>query len=138
MPSADIDKAVAIGTTARTQNNGQSCIAAKRFIIHEDIYDVFKEKLSASFNALIIGDPMDAGTDIGPLVNARSAGRNFASRSRRRLIDGARLRNGAGRPYLAKAIFTRRQFWKTSPKHPTLFTKKYLAPWLYCLKSGSN
>ena len=69
MPSADIEKAVEIGTTARTQNNGQSCIAAKRFFIHADIYDDVKARFKDSFDALTVGDPMKDGTDIGPLVN---------------------------------------------------------------------
>lgn len=72
MPSADIEKAVKIGTTARTQNNGQSCIAAKRFFIHADIYDDVKARLVESFEALKVGDPMDKDTDIGPLVNKDS------------------------------------------------------------------
>lgn len=69
MPSADLDKAVSVGTDARTKNNGQSCIAAKRFIIHADVYDQVRERLSAAFDTLKVGDPMKADTDIGPLVN---------------------------------------------------------------------
>jgi len=72
MPSADIEKAVQIGTTARTQNNGQSCIAAKRFFIHADIYEDVKARLKESFDALKVGDPMEASTDIGPIVNVES------------------------------------------------------------------
>jgi len=72
MPSADIDKAVSVGVTARTQNNGQSCIAAKRFILHSDVYEEFRDKLKARFETLTIGDPMLADTDIGPLVNQAS------------------------------------------------------------------
>jgi len=72
MPSADIDKAVSVGIIARNQNNGQSCIAGKRFIIHADVYDEFKAKFVASFEGLKIGDPMAADTDIGPLVNKAS------------------------------------------------------------------
>ncbi len=72
MPSANLDEAVKTGTKARTQNNGQSCIAAKRFLVHADIYDDFKARLAASFRALKIGDPMDESTDIGPLVNQGS------------------------------------------------------------------
>ena len=72
MPSADLEKAAAVGTTARTQNNGQSCIAAKRFIVHAEVYEVFKEKLVRNFAALKIGDPMKPETDIGPLVNQSS------------------------------------------------------------------
>ena len=50
MPSADLEKSAAVGTIARTQNNGQSCIAAKRFIVHAEIYEAFKEKLIKNFN----------------------------------------------------------------------------------------
>ena len=72
MPSADLEKSAAVGTIARTQNNGQSCIAAKRFIVHAEIYEAFKEKLIKNFNSLKIGDPMNSETDIGPLVNPSS------------------------------------------------------------------
>ena len=72
MPSADIEKAVEIGCKARLQNNGQSCIAGKRFFIHADIYDDVKSRFVAAFKALKIGDPMAADTDIGPLVNRES------------------------------------------------------------------
>ncbi len=70
MPSADIDKAVSMAVTARTMNNGQSCIAAKRFIVHEAIYDTVRARLIAAFEALIVGDPMHEDTDVGPLVSA--------------------------------------------------------------------
>ncbi|MEM9599513.1 MAG: NAD-dependent succinate-semialdehyde dehydrogenase [Pseudomonadota bacterium] len=70
MPSADLDKAVSTGLTARTQNNGQSCIAGKRFIVHADIYDDVRARMKAAFEGLTIGDPMNDDTDIGPLVNA--------------------------------------------------------------------
>lgn len=69
MPSADIDEAVKIGVKARTQNNGQSCIAAKRFIVHADIYDEVKARFVAAFEALKIGDPRNSDTDIGPLID---------------------------------------------------------------------
>ncbi|MEU9451812.1 NADP-dependent succinic semialdehyde dehydrogenase [Streptomyces sp. NPDC048277] len=67
MPSADIDRAARIAVTARVQNNGQSCIAAKRFIVHTDVYDAFAERFVAAMAALTVGDPMDEGTDVGPL-----------------------------------------------------------------------
>ncbi|GIH12847.1 NADP-dependent succinic semialdehyde dehydrogenase [Rugosimonospora africana] len=68
MPSADIDRAAEVATTARCQNNGQSCIAAKRFIVHTDVYDEFTEAFVARMAALRVGDPMDADTDVGPLA----------------------------------------------------------------------
>jgi succinate-semialdehyde dehydrogenase / glutarate-semialdehyde dehydrogenase len=68
MPSADLAQAAKVATTARCQNNGQSCIAAKRFIVHADVYDEFAERFVTEMSALTVGDPMDAGTDIGPLA----------------------------------------------------------------------
>jgi succinate-semialdehyde dehydrogenase / glutarate-semialdehyde dehydrogenase len=70
LPSADLEEAATVGTVARTMNNGQSCIAAKRFILHEAIAPVFLEKLQGNFAQLNVGDPMDLATDIGPLATA--------------------------------------------------------------------
>ncbi|WP_225635024.1 NADP-dependent succinic semialdehyde dehydrogenase [Streptomyces solaniscabiei] len=67
MPSADIDRAAEVAVTARTQNAGQSCIAAKRFIVHTDVYDAFVERFTEGMRALTVGDPMDEETDVGPL-----------------------------------------------------------------------
>ncbi|MEU3821539.1 MULTISPECIES: NADP-dependent succinic semialdehyde dehydrogenase [unclassified Streptomyces] len=69
LPSADVDAAAATAVTARTQNNGQSCIAAKRFIVHTDVYDDFLERFTARMAALRVGDPMDESTDVGPLAS---------------------------------------------------------------------
>lgn len=70
LESADVEDAVNTAVTARMLNNGQSCIAAKRFIVAEGIGDRFEELLTAKFQALKIGDPMDENTDIGPLATA--------------------------------------------------------------------
>ncbi|WP_055491331.1 NADP-dependent succinic semialdehyde dehydrogenase [Streptomyces sp. TP-A0356] len=67
MPSADLDRAAGVAVTARVQNNGQSCIAAKRFIVHTDVFDAFTERFTAGMTALRIGDPMEEETEIGPL-----------------------------------------------------------------------
>lgn len=93
LPSSDLDEAVKVGTTARTQNNGQSCIAAKRFIVHKDIYDAFRDKFIASFEALKVGDPMDDATDIGPLVN-REARDEILDMVEGALKQGATLSTG--------------------------------------------
>ncbi|MBT2382930.1 NADP-dependent succinic semialdehyde dehydrogenase [Streptomyces sp. ISL-11] len=71
MPSADLDRAVRTAVTARVQNNGQSCIAAKRFIVHTDVYDAFSERFAARMAELTVGDPMDGSTDVGPLASER-------------------------------------------------------------------
>lgn len=67
MPSADLDAAVKAAVTARIQNTGQSCICAKRMIVHADIYDAFLEKFSAAMKTVKAGDPTDPATDMGPL-----------------------------------------------------------------------
>ncbi|MFC7134767.1 MULTISPECIES: NAD-dependent succinate-semialdehyde dehydrogenase [Salinibaculum] len=65
LDDADVEAAVETGVQARNQNGGQSCIAAKRFIVHEDIYDEYVDELVDAFEALTVGDPMDEDTDIG-------------------------------------------------------------------------
>jgi succinate-semialdehyde dehydrogenase/glutarate-semialdehyde dehydrogenase len=69
MPSANVDEAIATGVKARTLNNGQSCIAAKRFIVAEEIADKFEEAFVEKMHALKLGDPFDEKTDVGPLAN---------------------------------------------------------------------
>jgi succinate-semialdehyde dehydrogenase/glutarate-semialdehyde dehydrogenase len=68
LPSADLEAAVKVGVAARCQNNGQSCIAAKRFIIHEDIADEYERRFIERMSSLKVGDPVDPSTDIGPLA----------------------------------------------------------------------
>jgi len=70
LPSADLERAVATAVTARLQNCGQSCIAAKRFILVGEIAPAFEEKLVADFSALSPGDPLDPQTFLGPLATA--------------------------------------------------------------------
>lgn len=68
MPSADLEKAAQTAVQARVINNGQSCIAAKRFIIHQDIADEFEQRMVNGMQALRVGDPLDSSTQIGPLA----------------------------------------------------------------------
>jgi succinate-semialdehyde dehydrogenase/glutarate-semialdehyde dehydrogenase len=68
MPSADIEESVTVAVRARTINNGQSCIAAKRFLVHEAIADRFEEQFVQAMQSLKIGDPADEGTELGPLA----------------------------------------------------------------------
>jgi succinate-semialdehyde dehydrogenase/glutarate-semialdehyde dehydrogenase len=70
MPSADLEQAVSTAVIARMINNGQSCIAAKRFIIHEKIYDEFLKRFVAGVSAIRVGDPTDEKTQLGPLATA--------------------------------------------------------------------
>ncbi|MER5585143.1 NADP-dependent succinic semialdehyde dehydrogenase [Streptomyces asoensis] len=88
MPSADIDRAARIAVTARVQNNGQSCIAAKRFIVHTDVYDAFAERFVAGMAALKVGDPLAEETEVGPLASEQGRA------DLEELVDDAR-RSGA-------------------------------------------
>lgn len=96
MPSADVQAALRTGVRSRTLNNGQSCIAAKRFILHEDIYDEFVAGFVERMEALTVGDPADEATDIGPLAMARLRD-NLARQVTRSVEAGARVLTG-GRP----------------------------------------
>jgi succinate-semialdehyde dehydrogenase / glutarate-semialdehyde dehydrogenase len=71
MPSADFEEAVTAAVKARVINNGQSCIAAKRFIVAGEIYDAFEKRFVERMKALKVGDPMSADTDVGPLATAK-------------------------------------------------------------------
>jgi succinate-semialdehyde dehydrogenase/glutarate-semialdehyde dehydrogenase len=71
MPSADLDRAAATATKSRCQNNGQSCISAKRFIVHSDVAAQFQELFVKHMSALVVGDPADERTDIGPLATSQ-------------------------------------------------------------------
>ncbi|MFF8693779.1 NADP-dependent succinic semialdehyde dehydrogenase [Streptomyces sp. NPDC015144] len=97
MPSADVARAARTAVTARVQNNGQSCIAAKRFIVHTDVYDEFAERFTVGMKDLTVGDPMLESTDVGPL--ATEQGRTDLAE----LVDdavrrGADVLCGGGRP----------------------------------------
>ncbi|WP_314172887.1 NADP-dependent succinic semialdehyde dehydrogenase [Streptomyces winkii] len=97
LPSADLDKAVRTAVTARVQNAGQSCIAAKRFIVHTDVYDAFTSRFVERMSALKVGDPMAEDTDVGPLSSAqgRSDLEELVDDATRR---GATAQCGGGRP----------------------------------------
>lgn len=86
MPSADLDAAVKTAVDARTVNNGQSCISAKRFLVHTDVYDAFVPRFVAAMAALRVGDPLDEQTQVGPLATA--GGRDEIAE----LVDDARER----------------------------------------------
>ena len=70
MPSADVAAAAATAVRARISNNGQSCIAGKRFIVHSDVYDSFAAEFVKLMSELVVGDPLDPATQVGPLATA--------------------------------------------------------------------
>ncbi|HEY0161584.1 MAG TPA: NAD-dependent succinate-semialdehyde dehydrogenase [Edaphobacter sp.] len=96
LPSCDLDAAVETAVRARLINNGQSCIAAKRFIIHEAIYDAFEQRFIAGMEAMKIGDPMKEDTDIGPLSSAKAA-ETLEQQVNDAIAAGARVLTGGQR-----------------------------------------
>ncbi|MEU0148182.1 NADP-dependent succinic semialdehyde dehydrogenase [Streptomyces sp. NPDC006288] len=97
LPSADVEKAADTAVTARVQNNGQSCIAAKRFIVHTDVYDAFAERFTAGMRALTVGDPLEETTDVGPLSSEQGR-TDLEELVEDALGKGATALCGGGRP----------------------------------------
>ena len=93
MPSADITRAAKTAVTARMINNGQSCIAAKRFIVHASVYDEFIDRFVAAVAALKVGDPMSLETDVGPLATS-SIRDELAEQVEKSVSLGARVLQG--------------------------------------------
>lgn len=109
MPSADLDAAASTAVTARTINNGQSCIAAKRFIIHEAIYDAFVQRFVEGLAALKLGDPLLETTDVGPLATPQirddlHAQVQDAVEHGAKLLLGGELPEGEGNFYPVTAL----------------------------------
>jgi succinate-semialdehyde dehydrogenase/glutarate-semialdehyde dehydrogenase len=93
MPGADLAAAAATAVKARVVNNGQSCIAAKRFIVAEPVADEFERLFVAGMEALVVGDPMDPKTDVGPLATEAQL-RTIAEQVERSVRAGARILTG--------------------------------------------
>ncbi|MQA89100.1 MAG: aldehyde dehydrogenase family protein [Gemmatimonas sp.] len=96
MPSAKLESAISTAVTARTINNGESCIAAKRFIVHEAVYDRFVDGLVKGLEGLELGDPLDEQTQIGPLATPAIA-EELDDQVRRTVAAGARVLTGGRR-----------------------------------------
>ena len=93
MPSADLSLAVETAVKARVINNGQSCIAAKRFIVADSVYEEFERRFVERMRALKVGDPMDAKTDVGPLSTPKGLD-DLANQVERAVAQGARVLTG--------------------------------------------
>jgi succinate-semialdehyde dehydrogenase / glutarate-semialdehyde dehydrogenase len=96
MPSADLERAATTAVKARTVNNGQSCIAAKRFIVAEAVYDAFERRFVRAMRALKVGDPFDHATDVGPVVSADALA-TLDAQVQRSVAAGARVLTGGRR-----------------------------------------
>ena len=93
LADADLDRAADVAVTARVQNNGQSCIAAKRFVVEAPVYDAFAARFAERMAALHVGDPLDPATDVGPLARADLRD-EVAAQVRRSVAAGAVLLTG--------------------------------------------
>src|SRR5690606_9446098 len=109
MPSADLEQAAQTAVRARAINNGQSCIAAKRFIIAQEVADEFQQRFVESMEALVVGDPMDEATDVGPLATPdiletleRQVQESIASGAR--LVSGGKRLDRPGNFYLPTVL----------------------------------
>lgn len=109
MPSANLEDAAATAVKARVMNNGQSCIAAKRFIVHEQIANQFERKFVSRMQSLKLGDPFDPKTDVGPLstpdaVKDLDADVQKSIRAGAKLLTGGKPLAGAGNFYLPTVL----------------------------------
>jgi succinate-semialdehyde dehydrogenase/glutarate-semialdehyde dehydrogenase len=110
MPSADLDLAIETAVRARLVNAGQSCIAGKRFIIADEIYDAFESRFVAEMESVRVGDPMKEGTEIGPLATTRAvehleAQVKAATRVGARILTGGERMLGEGN-YFEPTVLT--------------------------------
>ena len=97
LADADIEEAARTGVASRFQNAGQSCIAAKRFIVEESVAEEFTHRFVEIASGLKVGDPMDMDTDIGPLVREQQIElleeqvRDALSGGAKAILEGGRL-----------------------------------------------
>lgn len=126
MPSANIAEAVATGVKARTINNGQSCIAAKRFIVHEEIAEQFEKEFVARMKALKLGDPFDEKTDVGPLATA-DAVNDLDSDVQKSIQAGAKLLAG-GKPVQGPGNFYEPTVLTNVPKESPAYREEFFGP----------
>ncbi|MFB7186544.1 NADP-dependent succinic semialdehyde dehydrogenase [Streptomyces sp. NPDC056230] len=97
LPSADVARAARTAVTARVQNNGQSCIAAKRFIVHTEVFDEFAERFTVGMRDLTVGDPLRESTDVGPLSSEQGRA-DLEELVDEAVRQGAHVLCGGGRP----------------------------------------
>jgi succinate-semialdehyde dehydrogenase / glutarate-semialdehyde dehydrogenase len=126
MPNANIEEAAATAVKARVINNGQSCIAAKRFIVHEQIADKFEKEFVSRMQALKLGDPFDEKTDVGPLatpdaVKDLDADVQKTLQAGAKLLAGGKPANGPGNFYLPTVL-------TNIPKDSPAYREEFFGP----------
>jgi succinate-semialdehyde dehydrogenase/glutarate-semialdehyde dehydrogenase len=126
MPSANIGEAVQTAVKARTLNNGQSCIAAKRFIVAEEIADDFEREFVKRMRELKVGDPFDASTDVGPLANAEAV-TSLQADVEKSIAAGAKVLTG-GKPCSQKGYFYPPTVLTNIPKDSPAYSEELFGP----------
>ena len=126
MPSADLDAAVATAVEARILNNGQSCIAAKRFIVAEPIADEFQRRFVERMKALRIGDPFDDKTELGPLANAEAV-TSLDADVRKSVDAGAKVLTG-GHPIKGAGNFYEPTVLTDIPVESPAYREEFFGP----------
>ena len=126
MPSADLDEAISTAVKARTINNGQSCIAAKRFIVADAVYAEFERRFVETMRALKVGDPMAPETDVGPLATGAIRDELHAQ-VERAVAAGARLLLG-GRMIAGHGYFYEPTVLAGVPRQSDVFREELFGP----------
>src|SRR5437868_319524 len=126
MPSADFESALSTAVKARTINTGQSCIAAKRFMIADQIYDEFLDQFVARMRALKIGDPMDETTEIGPLATEQIL-QDVHDQVQKTIAAGAKLLTGGNRIHGA-GLFYEPTVFVDVPKESPAYREEVFGP----------
>ncbi len=135
MPSADLPAAIDHAITGRMRNNGQSCIAAKRLIVHEDIYDDFRAGFMAKVNEIKLGDPMDADIDMGPLASKRAL--KDAEAPLMAAIGAGAIATPGDQPLPPKGFYMRPGIIEGVTKDMGLYRQEIFAPVAMLFKVGS-
>jgi succinate-semialdehyde dehydrogenase/glutarate-semialdehyde dehydrogenase len=126
LPSANLDAAVKTAVTARNINNGQSCIAAKRFIVHARVYDEFERRMVQALERLKVGDPMREDIDVGPLATAQGVETiqrqvDESVKAGARLLTGGKRLDGPGNFYAVSAL-------AEIPRHAPAYREEVFGP----------
>ncbi len=127
MPSASLTEAIQTAVKARTLNNGQSCIAAKRFIVGEEIADVFERDFVTQMQALKLGDPFDEKTDVGPLATA-AAVTSLHADVEKSISAGARVLTGGSKPAEGGGFFYLPTVLTDIPKGSPAYAEELFGP----------
>ena len=134
MPSADLEKAVSTAVTSRTLNNGQSCINAKRIIVHEEIADEFERRFVEKMSSLKVGDPMSEETEMGPLATPQIL-EDVDAQVRESVEAGARVLTG-GKPMEGEGNFYPPTVITDIPKESPAYKEEIFGPVASLFKVG--